>query len=61
MLTVGDDRSLGFAIGAAEYLTKPIDRDRLAAVLKKYRGRCRPCSALVVDDDEATRACSATC
>ena len=55
MLTVSDDRNLGFAMGAAEYLTKPIDRGRLSAVLKKYRDRCRKCSALVVEDDEVTR------
>ena len=29
MLTIVDDRNLGFALGAADYLTKPIDRERL--------------------------------
>ena len=33
MLTIVDDKNLGYALGAAEYLTKPIDRDRLLAVL----------------------------
>ena len=55
LLTVCDNHNLGFAMGAAEYLTKPIDRGRLSAVLKKYRDRCRKCSALVVEDDEVTR------
>jgi CheY-like chemotaxis protein len=53
MLTIVDDRNLGYALGAAEYLTKPIDRERLAAVLARYR-RDRP--VLVVDDDAETRA-----
>jgi signal transduction histidine kinase/CheY-like chemotaxis protein len=52
MLTIVDDRNLGYALGAADYLTKPIDRERLVAVLKKYR---RDLPALVVDDDPVLR------
>jgi len=52
MLTMMDDKNLGYALGAADYLTKPIDRDRLIAVLKRYR---RDLSILVVDDDPAVR------
>ncbi len=37
LATIVDEERLGFALGAAEYLTKPIDRERLAEVLKKYR------------------------
>ncbi|GAC1470224.1 MAG: hypothetical protein NVSMB9_15110 [Isosphaeraceae bacterium] len=55
MVTIVDDRNLGYALGASDYLTKPIDRKRLAAVLKKYRRTCSECRALVVDDDEANR------
>jgi adenylate cyclase len=55
MLTIADDRNKGFALGASEYLTKPLDRRRLAAILRKYRGRGVCCSALVAEDDEATR------
>jgi CheY-like chemotaxis protein len=55
MLTIADDRNKGFALGASEYLTKPLDRGRLAAILQKYRGRGQCCSALVVEDEEATR------
>ena len=39
MLTIVDDRNLGYALGAADYLTKPIDRERLVAVLKQHRAR----------------------
>ena len=37
MLSVLDERNMGFALGAADYLTKPVDRERLVAALKKQR------------------------
>ncbi len=52
MLTIVDDRNLGYALGAAEYLTKPIDRERLLAVLARHR-RDRP--VLIVEDDAPLR------
>ncbi|HTM52132.1 MAG TPA: response regulator, partial [Bryobacteraceae bacterium] len=55
MLTIVDNQNMGYSLGAAEYLTKPIDRDRLAAVLKKYAGEGNTRSALVVDDEEDGR------
>ena len=51
MLTIVDDKRMGYALGASEYLTKPIDRERVVAVLNKYR---RDLPVLVVDDDPAT-------
>ena len=35
MVTMVDDRNLGYALGASDYLTKPVDRDQLAAVLRR--------------------------
>jgi CheY-like chemotaxis protein len=55
MLTIVDDKNLGYALGAAEYLTKPIDRDRLVSLLEKYRHNNSPCSVLVVEDDPSSR------
>ncbi len=55
MVTMVDDDGMGYMLGAAEFLTKPIDRDRLAAVLGKYRPDRPACPVLVVEDDEATR------
>jgi CheY-like chemotaxis protein len=52
MLTIIDDRNLGYALGASDYLTKPIDRERLVTVLGKYR---RDLPVLVVDDDVTVR------
>jgi PAS domain S-box-containing protein len=40
MLTIVDDKNKGFALGATDYLTKPIDRERLITIVNKYR--CEP-------------------
>ena len=39
MVTIVDNESLGIDRGASNYLVKPIDRDRLAVALEKYRTR----------------------
>ncbi len=54
MLTVLENRSLGFSLGASEYLTKPLDRSRLRSVLERYRTDGRR-DVLVVEDDGPTR------
>jgi adenylate cyclase len=56
MLTILDDQNKGFALGAADFLTKPVDRDRLRAVLAPYRGQKAERRAFVVEDDADTRA-----
>ncbi len=55
LLTMVDDKNLGYALGASDYLTKPVDRGRLVAILQKYRreGTSRP--VLIVEDDPVTR------
>lgn len=55
MLTFVDNKNLGYALGASEYLTKPIQRKRLLAVLEKYRRHPQPGPVLVVEDDADTR------
>jgi len=55
MLTIVDDKHFGHALGATEYLTKPVDRERLAEVVRKVRESAPPGRALVVDDDPAAR------
>jgi Amt family ammonium transporter len=54
MLTMVDERQRGFTLGAAEYLSKPVDREQLLATLRRYRGAAAP-AVLVVEDDAATR------
>jgi CheY-like chemotaxis protein len=34
MLTIVNETEMGYMLGASEYLTKPIDQDRLAALLR---------------------------
>ncbi len=53
MITMADDRSTGYALGASDYLTKPIDRERLAASVERYRQGGQ--AVLVVEDDDDTR------
>ena len=55
LLTIVDDENLGYTLGAADYLTKPIDRDRLLAILRKYQVNSSNRSVLVVDDDDHSR------
>ena len=55
MITIVDDRSLGYALGASDYLTKPVDRDRLAALLQKYERLAQDRYVLIVEDDEDAR------
>ena len=55
MITVVEDRNLAFSLGATEYVTKPIDRDRLASILRRHRCASPPCLVLVVEDDSDQR------
>jgi signal transduction histidine kinase/DNA-binding response OmpR family regulator len=52
MLTIVEEKNLGYALGAADYLVKPLDRDRLLEVIRRHRPD-RP--VLVVDDDAELR------
>ena len=55
MLTIVDDKNMGFALGAADYFTKPIDWQRLAGALKKHRRSSTAQTVLLVEDDPGTR------
>jgi CheY-like chemotaxis protein len=55
MLTVRADQDFGFAMGVADYLQKPIERDRLIGVLRKYHQHKPMNHVLVVEDDPAMR------
>ncbi len=55
MISIEDRREMGFALGASEYLTKPIDAERLVTVLEKHREGQSTGPVLVVEDDAATR------
>jgi CheY-like chemotaxis protein/two-component sensor histidine kinase len=55
MVTMVREKGLALALGAADYLTKPIEWPRLKAVLDRYRTSTRPGLALVIEDDGNTR------
>ncbi len=55
MVTIVDDRSTAYALGASDYLTKPIDRERLNSLLAKYRQAIHHLPLLLVEDDGDTR------
>ena len=54
MLTIVDEKNRGYSLGAADYLTKPIERERLSNVLLRFRKKTAN-QALVVEDDPASR------
>jgi CheY-like chemotaxis protein len=55
MLTMLDDKSKGYSLGATDYLTKPVDRDQLHNALARYYTPGESCSVLLVEDDNPTR------
>ncbi len=55
MVTILDEKNKGFALGAADYLTKPLERSHIATVLRKYRKGASGGTALVVEDDADAR------
>jgi hypothetical protein len=50
-VTIVDEQRSGIVLGAAG-LTKPIDRERLVAILSRLRAAGAPGSVLVVVDDD---------
>jgi CheY-like chemotaxis protein/anti-sigma regulatory factor (Ser/Thr protein kinase) len=56
MLTIVDERTMGYSLGAAEYMTKPVDRARLIDLLRRFAAKSREKVILVVDDDTDVRA-----
>jgi signal transduction histidine kinase/CheY-like chemotaxis protein/HAMP domain-containing protein len=55
MITIVDEQRRGIALGAAGYLTKPIDRERLRHVIGPFRASARPTRVLMVEDDVVQR------
>jgi CheY-like chemotaxis protein len=55
MVTILDEQRRAAALGAAGYLNKPIDRERLDRLLARFRLRARPTRVLMVDDDPDQR------
>jgi CheY-like chemotaxis protein len=54
LMSIVDQKNRGYALGAADYLVKPVDRAKLLATLIKICGSTAG-KALLVDDDEVVR------
>jgi len=55
MVTMTDDRDMGYALGATDFLTKPIERGQLVRLLERHRSTDPDAHVLVVDDNEEVR------
>jgi adenylate cyclase len=55
MITIVDEHRRGIALGAAGYLTKPIDRERLHRLVTRFRAPVPPTRVLLVEDDAVQR------
>src|SRR6516225_1066725 len=54
LVSIVDQKNRGYALGAADYLVKPVDRAKLATTLTNICGSTAG-KALLVDDDEIVR------
>jgi CheY-like chemotaxis protein len=56
MVSMTGDRQLGYALGATEFLTKPVRREQLVRLLDRHTSEDGARDALVVDDRAENRA-----
>src|SRR5262249_44304280 len=54
LMSIVDQKNRGYALGAADYLVKPVDRAKLVETLTRICGSSSG-KALLVDDDEVVR------
>ena len=55
ILSMTDNKALGLALGADDYLRKPVERSRLIAALKRHIANKSGAKLLIVEDDTDTR------
>ncbi len=54
VVSIIEDKQLGFSLGAADYLVKPVNRMQLDDLLQKYLPKQHSSKVLVIDDDRTT-------
>ena len=54
LMTIVDEKNRGYSLGACDYLVKPVNRDKLAEVLRNICGSVGG-HVLVIDDDDMVR------
>ena len=55
MCTILQEREMGYALGATDYMTKPVDAERLRAVMRRLCCDTIAGPVLIVEDDAETR------
>jgi len=55
MLTMTEAQEIGYSLGAAEYMIKPVSRTQLINVLRKYRSEKPRHTVMVVEDEQLGR------
>ena len=55
LMTIMADRDMGYALGAADYITKPFERDAVVQAIKRLHRGNGDAQILIVDDDPKTR------
>ncbi len=55
MSTMVDNKRLGYALGANDYLVKPVNRQQLQGILERYTNPQQQSSLLLVEDNPTTR------
>jgi CheY-like chemotaxis protein len=55
MVSMLDEDRLGYALGAAEFMTKPVDRGRLSRMLARYKQGGAAGRVLIVEDEAHVR------
>jgi signal transduction histidine kinase/DNA-binding response OmpR family regulator len=56
MVSMVSEKGLGYMLGAADYLTKPVDKELLSHLIGRHLGGAGGDRVLVIEDDEPTRA-----
>jgi DNA-binding response OmpR family regulator len=46
---------MGFTLGAADYLTKPVDQQRLVSIIRRHCNRQSRSPVLIIEDDDSSR------
>ena len=55
MASILDEKNRGFSLGAADYLSKPVERDRLISSIEKLIGSGDGKTVFIIEDDEELR------
>ncbi len=55
MVTMVEEKELGYSLGATDYLIKPVNRDQLSNILNKYHIQVRIPHVMIIEDDPTTR------